>query len=311
MWANLHVRTIQRKARVSMKISLSCAALAVVLVASHASAQTKTDDIEQIKKELAALRAEVTALKEEVARLTKREEEAKATKLKALREEVARLTREEEEVKAAIQLADSIKAWTAARAEVTQRSPLSFIRSEGEAMGQQGKGGAIPVFSFTCLEERQHLAPDGMRKKGPGVPDREVGLFLGFRNGRALYRVSTWREGVLAKLPDPGAAFGLDLDGTGSGSPVTDAGLKGLAGLGSLQWLCLGSTPIGDVGLKELAGLKNLKWLDLRFTKVTDTGLKELAGLKKLQSLDLQGTLVTDAGVAALQKALPACKIQR
>ena len=45
--------------------------------------------------------------------------------------------------------------------------------------------------------------------------------------------------------------------------------------------------------------------------KVTDAGLKELTALKELQTLDLTGTQVTDSGVAALQKALPDCKIIR
>ena len=42
-----------------------------------------------------------------------------------------------------------------------------------------------------------------------------------------------------------------------------------------------------DAGLKELAGLKSLQSLNLQHTKVTDAGLKELAGLKSLQTLDL------------------------
>jgi hypothetical protein len=42
---------------------------------------------------------------------------------------------------------------------------------------------------------------------------------------------------------------------------------------------------------------------------VSDTGLKHLAGLSKLTQLDLSGTEVTADGAAALQKALPRCKI--
>ena len=85
-----------------MKTSLSCATLvAVVLVASQARAQAKMDDIDNLRKELAALRAEVTALKEELARRARKEEEERAAKLKAVKEELARLTREENELKAA------------------------------------------------------------------------------------------------------------------------------------------------------------------------------------------------------------------
>src|SRR5262245_40358490 len=61
--------------------------------------------------------------------------------------------------------------------------------------------------------------------------------FLAEHEGKArdlpAFRFSSWREGLLAKLPAPEAGFGLDLRGT----QVTDAGLKALAGLKHLQAL--------------------------------------------------------------------------
>ena len=117
-----------------------------------------------------------------------------------------------------------------------------------------------------------------------------------------VFQFSEWEEGVLVKLPDPGAPFGLCLNLT----KVTDAGLKELAGLKSLQALYLAGKDYGaesqvtDAGLKELAGRKSLQILDVRWTKVTDAGLKELAGLKSLQSLYLTGCQVTDAGLKEL-----------
>jgi hypothetical protein len=42
---------------------------------------------------------------------------------------------------------------------------------------------------------------------------------------------------------------------------------------------------------------------------LTDAGIKHLAGLAKLEWLDLRRTKASAAGVAALQKALPKCKI--
>jgi hypothetical protein len=110
------------------------------------------------------------------------------------------------------------------------------------------------------------------------------------------FRFSPWRKGRLAGLPDPGRPFALDLSGT----DLTDAGLKELAGLKSLQMLGIGLTRVTDGGLKELAGLKNLQTLGLGATAVTDTGLKELVGLKNLQSLNLFLDHVTDAGVKEL-----------
>jgi len=83
---------------------------------------------------------------------------------------------------------------------------------------------------------------------------------------------------------------------------VTDAGLKELKKLKSLQSLDLTDTKITDAGLKELKELKSLQELDLSGTKVTDAGLKELKELKSLQRLNLFGTSVTDAGLKELKE---------
>jgi internalin A len=111
-----------------------------------------------------------------------------------------------------------------------------------------------------------------------------------------VFQFTEWKEGVLAKMPDPGTRFGLCLSLT----KVTDAGLKELAGLKSLQALYLAGTQVTDAGLKEAAGLKSLQTLDVRRTKVTDAGLKDLAGLKSLQRLYLNHCKVTDAGMKEL-----------
>jgi RNA polymerase sigma factor (sigma-70 family) len=142
----------------------------------------------------------------------------------------------------------------------------------------------------------------GWMRPGSAGFFRSLGLFdLGEEKPGDLpgFLFSEWRQGVLAKLPDPARPFGLWL----GGAQVTDAGLKelaGLAGLKNLQMLYLGNTEVTDAGLKELAGLKSLRTLDLLRTKVTDTGLKELAGLKSLETLDLMSTEVTDAGLKEL-----------
>jgi internalin A len=115
-----------------------------------------------------------------------------------------------------------------------------------------------------------------------------------------------WAPGIAA-LPRPQTAFGLSF---GSGG-MTDAGLRELAELKTLQYLFLYNTPVTDAGMKELAGLTSLQALSLASTKVTDVGLKELTGLNNLQFLHLARTQVTDAGVAKLQKALPQLKVER
>jgi hypothetical protein len=147
------------------------------------------------------------------------------------------------------------------------------------------------------------------------LPDKE-----GMSGDLPAFRFSTLKEGVLAKLPDPAAPFGLEL----ADNKLEDAGLKGLAGLKSLQALSLDGTKVTGAGLKELAGLK-LKALGLPESamtdlglehylaavepptsfnlfgwQVTDAGLKALSGLKNLQYLDLRITKVTDAGLKHL-----------
>ncbi len=92
---------------------------------------------------------------------------------------------------------------------------------------------------------------------------------------------------------------------------VTDAELKELKELKSLEWLYLDGTEVTDAGLKELKELKNLQTLRLIDTAVTDAGLKELKELKNLQLLTLYRTKVTDAGVMELKAALPGLKILR
>ena len=47
------------------------------------------------------------------------------------------------------------------------------------------------------------------------------------------------------------------------------------------------ATEVTDAGLKEMKELSSLQSLSLSATKVTDAGLKELKKLKSLQSLDL------------------------
>ena len=134
------------------------------------------------------------------------------------------------------------------------------------------------------------------------------------------FKIDGWREGMLAKLPIPGRAFGLDLSYTAMTdaglkeltglkhltalnlrrTQVTDAGLKELAGLKQLTWLNLGGTHITDAGVKDLAELQHLKMLKVFDTKLTGTGLKDLVGLMQLSKLDIEVTPLTDEGVKAI-----------
>ncbi|HCN27971.1 MAG TPA: hypothetical protein DIT64_04135, partial [Verrucomicrobiales bacterium] len=111
--------------------------------------------------------------------------------------------------------------------------------------------------------------------------------------------------GVLAALKNLRA---LELYSTSS--PLNDEGLAAVATIPQLEELNLSDlSQITDAGMAEVAKLGKLTKLDLDRTKITDAGLEPLKALKKLETLDLTGTKATPAGIAALQKALPKCKI--
>jgi len=91
----------------------------------------------------------------------------------------------------------------------------------------------------------------------------------------------------------------------------TDLGLKHyLAALQRpVKGLDLAEWPLSDEGLKHLAGLTQLRWLCLNRTLITDAGLKHLTGMTGLQDLNLTATEISPTAAAALKAALPKCKI--
>jgi internalin A len=140
---------------------------------------------------------------------------------------------------------------------------------------------------------------DNGAPKGPKFHAQEKGEI----KAMPVFQFSDWKEGVLVKLPDPGVPFGLSLNLTKkTDAGVTDAGLKELAGLKSLQELDLDFTKVTDAGLIELASLESLQALCLFHTEVTGAGLKELAGLKNLQELYLAYSQVKDTGLKELTR---------
>jgi hypothetical protein len=179
-----------------------------------------------------------------------------------------------------------VKAWGDAGARagwMRDVPPETGVYRFWEPWREKGEAGSVPAFRF---------------------PERNAG-------------------GVLAKLPDPGIAFGLDFHcGFYAGATLKElaalknlqslciggvqgkayADLKDLAGLTNLRGLYLFYLPVTDAQLKHLTGLENLRVLDVSHTQVTDPGLKELAGLKSLQALNLSGTEVTDAGLKELAR---------
>jgi hypothetical protein len=75
--------------------------------------------------------------------------------------------------------------------------------------------------------------------------------------------------------------------------------------LENAEYLNLSRTPVTDQGLRHLAGCSNLKTLFLRKTRVTDAGLRRLHRMSSLHVIWLTGTEVTPDGVRELRAALP------
>jgi hypothetical protein len=169
-----------------------------------------------------------------------------------------------------------VVGWRVCAAEGAEPLPDGVVKAWGKAGAEAGWMGPLPPFGrpvfSTDLKDLD--------------AERAVPAFR-FKEG--------W-GGVIAKLPAPARAFGLDLGGPWA----KDAGLKELAGLKNLTCLGLSGTPVTDAGLKHLAGMTGLTQVDLSGSKVTDKGVKVLAGMKGLTHLSLAYTGVGDEGLSSL-----------
>ncbi len=139
------------------------------------------------------------------------------------------------------------------------------------------------------------IAPDEL-----GNPVFRVGVH-GQEGEIPAFKFKEWKPGVIGLLPTPKRGFGLSLHYP----KMTNAGLKDLAGLKSLQSLELRLTEpyaepnLTQAGLKELAGLQSLQSLYLcQSMHLSDAGLKEMPGRQQLRTLNVAGTQVTGIGLA-------------
>ncbi len=80
-------------------------------------------------------------------------------------------------------------------------------------------------------------------------------------------------------------------------SEATDAVLKSIANLTTLEFLGLNATKITDAGLQHIAGLTNLTELSLGNIKISGSGLQHLVKLENLTDLRLDGSFAHDVGL--------------
>lgn len=83
---------------------------------------------------------------------------------------------------------------------------------------------------------------------------------------------------------------------------VTDAGIRHLVSISTLQILRISETGVTADGIKLLSSLTTLFVLDLGGLPVTDTALSSLQALTKLEYLDLWGSNISNKGATVLQK---------
>ncbi len=79
---------------------------------------------------------------------------------------------------------------------------------------------------------------------------------------------------------------------------------------GTFQIIKLGMSNASDADLANIARLRRLSELNLSDANLSDAGIEQLTGSAALARIVLNRTSITSAGVAALQKALPSCKIE-
>ena len=91
---------------------------------------------------------------------------------------------------------------------------------------------------------------------------------------------------------------------------ITGTSLRHLASFDGLQHLDVSYTKVADADLASLGQFRKLNFLSLSGAQVSDAGLENLKSLSTLQDLHLRSTRVTASGVAAIQKAIPKCKIE-
>ncbi|VTU00423.1 serine threonine protein partial : Serine/threonine protein kinase OS=Planctomyces maris DSM 8797 GN=PM8797T_06517 PE=4 SV=1: Pkinase: LRR_5 [Gemmataceae bacterium] len=142
------------------------------------------------------------------------------------------------------------------------------------------------------------------------VPVGEAGL-AHFKNCKAIQHLNL---SEMPRLTDAGLAHFKgcdDLRRLDMGDvKVTDKGLAAFADCARLVELFLPHCPnVGDGALACFQKCEGLRELRLDHTALTNNGLGEIARFKELIGLDVRNTRVTPEGVAALQKALPRCKI--
>jgi Leucine-rich repeat (LRR) protein len=137
----------------------------------------------------------------------------------------------------------------------------------------------------------------------PKTPEQLVSEFL---------QMSSFQRGddVLAQVAALGEGRERIVNVDLTRSPVSNQGLKAIAGFPEMRLLNLTATRITDAALSVLPECKHLETLILDEAGVTSAGMAFIGQTPWLKSLSLQRTPITDADLTYL-KGLPALEVLR
>jgi hypothetical protein len=157
-----------------------------------------------------------------------------------------------------------------------------------DLMGTPTGDGAIAALAG---KRQLRVLKTGKRVTDAGIPLlHDVPAFRSWQGGEPAFDLMSFDAGPTTLL----------LDG-----PVTDAGLRGLAGLDGLASLNLfwhALTFTGD-GLAPLAELANLVHFGCHGERCDDAAMRRIATIPTLRMLMAQGTVATDDGFQALSRS--------
>ncbi len=197
--------------------------------------------------------------------------------------------------------------WAEAMVPLVNRLLTAAPKSAADLPGKAASVAAAPGKPITTFNEP--AKPKTPQAASPIDPNRRAAEWVIGKGGVVDVAVKNawqqvWTTDRLPNEPFQVATVTLEKGMSGEGTKL----LSGLTALVELN--VNGSKLTDDDDVRPLGTLTNLELLNLEAVPIGDAALSHLSSLSKLTDLRLKGTKITAAGVAALQKALPNCKIE-
>ncbi len=184
------------------------------------------------------------------------------------------------------------------------------------------KSGSAPSWLERFGGDHLFVTVDHVFLIGPDVEDATLGVLMRLRDLKGIHLLGTKITDIglghvaniqsltairiTTEIPALWNDGSIKRHGGTSRTPISDEGLKYLGRLPRLEHLDVSYSAITDAGLRGLIGLggnRALRTLVLDRTGITDEGLNIVARLPAITAIGLSGCAVTDDGVARLLDA--------